>query len=367
MSSVFGRDDVKTPIMRLPNLPVDSAPVRELVSSDGDICVVYPIYELGCGMDSVTARRTVLPALWSRRSLLMNTDCMDQPVDVKFAVEEKVLDVVLPIFEENGVNSDEYVLFDGRKYEVDPFYWMGKQTGWMECPEIRDYEWVVHMDGDVFFCRPPGVSEKMPFFEKLRDCPQEFGVILKWELDSPSIYNEHGGVGWARWVVKDYSPEIHKESTELWLKRVEDVTDEDVASKFRDGHLFDRGLMFICFYPLRKYRREAPGLLDWFVRASRAMQECHSMYCLFELYWGRMHPTWDFSELTGFDFFCSDSAFYNSDEVKKMPYNDLVARFKRKIECLNGLSKPYIFHASHAGHFGHQVHVVMRDMGLWSS
>lgn len=149
----------------------------------GKILFLYPAFQTAPGDDTV-AHHTIQSAIWSKHSLIENTDCVHYGVDVKYYIEEKVGYLVDPVLEANGVTEDEVLWFDGSRYdesypEGKVRFSLSKTCAAFVDERFRDYEWVVIFDNDIFFVvNTPNTC--IPFFDVLSKREK----IMGWGTDN---------------------------------------------------------------------------------------------------------------------------------------------------------------------------------------
>ena len=132
-------------------------------------------------------------AIWTAMSILMNTDLSDNGVNIHFHVEDKIYDLVLPVFDQYGVNRKHIrkVIINTVELEYkinNPIY--GKKYMCL-FDEINPKVWLVS-DSDAFVCSKKG---KINLYDKLTNGPalEEVMPMRVWEWDYSETYE-----GWVR-------------------------------------------------------------------------------------------------------------------------------------------------------------------------
>ena len=157
----------KAHIWRLPDLEVHEV-VPSLSNPSKRGIVIIPIFEGRKVLDNHTYDAHSIGGVWARRSWMANSDASDYGIDVKFYIEDRVLDYVLPVLRQNHVADNDIIVFDGTPYEgvhKDENGWVsyiGKKISFMSDEVFKDYEWVFECDTDLFVMRG---NRPLPFFK----------------------------------------------------------------------------------------------------------------------------------------------------------------------------------------------------------
>ena len=279
----------KIHLWRLPNL---SEPLPRVENPSKRLLMLYSIFCLSPDNTVFVEENAVISAIWSKYSWLRNTDAIENGVEIKFYVEDKVKDAAMPIFEANGVGMEDIILFDGTPFEGDPRTYYGKKCAAFTDMRFRDYDWILQIDCDIFVVAESG--KKLNFFEMFfKECVAE-------EIGNPYFPISHNrpDPSWIASVLPS-SASIPEREAE-WRRRAESLIGKVDADKFWDPEvqtLSCGGDMYA--FPAKHFMQNRQSEVEWFANAARLMQNDEPVIALWH---AKGNPIWHIRKKLGCDF-----------------------------------------------------------------
>ena len=184
-------DALKAHLHRLPDMRVHEVPPKiEMPSKAG--LVIIPLFAgkpksdgspgySGCEFGGC------MPALWARRSWLLNSDAMDYGIEVKLYMEKHFRQSkdIMSILEQNRARDEDIIWFDGSILEGAIPVKGGYSSAWAKkCAlytdrQLQEYDWIFEADSDLFIMKNGDTC--FPFFHEF------FKKRLSYNLMSFSI------------------------------------------------------------------------------------------------------------------------------------------------------------------------------------
>ena len=203
----------------------------------------------------------------------------------------------LPIFEENGVDESE-IIFSDISDMNPPDGKMPKLAKIMaSCKDerIREYEWVLISDADVFMCK--GLQEgpkRFPFFRKLIEYDKEatFPMTSKRsDFTISDVFNGKADNLFSSVFTDDYST---KEKRKLWLEDVESITSPEFMGSWEEGIDFQVPHASLRIVPLRHFAENRTEELGWIYKATQLLRNEEAAFGIYSVLFSR--PLQEFSK-----------------------------------------------------------------------
>lgn len=133
-------------------------------------------------------------AMWSRQSLIENTNVIEMGVPVLFYIEDTLFDENAKYFEAQGMDDSCFVIFTVKRdtqEEINFYHNRNANTGLCQLPlldkRLQKYERLIIQDADLFFCKTSHATEKYDILSVLETCPEEKIGVLSFSSDTPYI------------------------------------------------------------------------------------------------------------------------------------------------------------------------------------
>lgn len=262
----------KSHLANFPDLSRSQIPPRpEKVSKRA--LMLIPIFNGEPFVDNVS-HHVAMSAVWARRSWMLHSDANHYGVEIKFYVEECVRDKALPILEQNFVEEEDIIYFDGRQMEGalpsgDGWSTFGaKKTMIYIDDRFKDYDWIFDVDSDIFAVS--WSERKVWFFEHFFESCQEdtIGTFFASKPDDGRPYATAVDLGWCRGA----DGSTTDASIADWKRRFETIADRKMLERFMSPDIFmttyHGGL---TAFPAKHFMRERREACDFFVNTARVM------------------------------------------------------------------------------------------------
>ena len=267
----------KSHFWRLPDL---KEPISSYEGNSKDAVIIFPIFQTRTE-DIAIEHHIVRTACWARRSWLLFSDVQELDIAMKFYVETKVHNRVIPILRDNYVDVDKDVLyFDGIDYEGEPVTHLGKKMAMFNDKQFSEYEWVIEMDSDNFLASPD--KTKYPFFERELDAPLEIrsAQVDRW-LTHHTIKDIHW---WQNMMESKSATDMPDEKIKEWDRRARLLANSDVVDKFSrpgaDRYMVAGG---IYSFPAKHFFQNRQKDIEWIAKAGKLLQDDEAVFSLWRM------------------------------------------------------------------------------------
>ena len=309
----------KAHLGRLPNLTEETPRVE---NPSTRLLVLLPLFQSGARNTFITDGGAI-GAIWSRHTWLKHTDAVDYGIEIKFYIDDKIKDVCLPIFEDNGIDMADLLFFDSdpiERADLGGNHPPSKKLAAFADDRFKDYDWIILMDIDIFAM---AFNEKRtPFFEKF------FSGCVEGQLGNMCAMAAGLGVP-ENWTAKLMDFDNPWETLqEHWRSQAEKIVSKEDVSVFWNPH----EPSMICGGVIHAYPAKAmmqTEKAEWFINAARIMQDDEAVVAL---WWAKGEPVWDIRERLNFN------------EVMIGP--TIVARDYEDFKAFVESDTPFIFHYS---------------------
>ena len=279
----------KAHLGRLPNLTAETPRVE---NPSKRLLMLFPLFKSGA-RDTYITDGGVIGGIWARHTWLKHTDALNYGIEVKFYIDEKVKDIALPIFEVNGIDTDDLLFFDSDPIEREDLganHPPSKKLVAFADDRFKDYDWIIIIDCDIFVMSFTGVP--VPFFEKF------FNGCIEGQIGNMCAMAMGEGVP-INWVAKlmDYNNpwEALQQNWRSEAGRIISKEDVEVFWNPNKHSMICGGA--IHAYPA-KAMMQSPENAEWFINAARVMQDDEAVIAL---WWAKGEPVWDMRERLKFN------------------------------------------------------------------
>ena len=202
-------------LWRLPSIPQDLW-AEDYTGESREAIAFFPLFQTN-HQDASLEHHLVRAGCWARRSWLKYSDAITHNIDIKFYVEDTVLDRIAPILQENGIDLDHHViLFDGNDFKGDPATHLGKKLSCFNNREFEEYNWILQFDCDMFLGSKPK-AQCLAFEYIINHSMDGVGAVkanFAGRFEQATIMNVH----WHHVLLHNVSMQ---EKAEEWLNRAE--------------------------------------------------------------------------------------------------------------------------------------------------
>ena len=241
------------------HLPDQTDPINDYDTREGEMILLFLIFQPQPSYVN-NSEYFVKSACHARRSWIMNSDVEDFGVPCRFYVEASEKDVLLPIFEQNQINTDRDIIYfscpdsspDANMRDAHR-----KKMSFITDPRFEDYKWTLVCDADLFLSRGANWNgEKLPVFERLMTREQTYGVTF---AGTATPHDE--------WANKLFSLGDTEENRRLWLNTLERLVPPEHFNKITEDPnslpLLHAGLhLFPSQYFMRSKKADCAWLFD---------------------------------------------------------------------------------------------------------
>ena len=271
--------------MHLFRLPDILEPAPQIENPSTRVLLVIPLFDV-FPEASYVEEIGASAASWARHSWLLNSDAIDYNIEVKIHIEDQSYHKAKPIFDANFVTENDVILFDGAPYDSEFSTGTGKKAAVYSNPLLKDYEWVIMADADMFV-----VNAKLPFFERfLEICfPDQIG-------NEYSVENMTDISHMKKYWIQQVSPRDHSiEQKQIeWKRRVALVADESIADRFFDPQCETIAGGGFHAYPAKHFHEHRKDDVEWFQRAAHILNDDEAVIAV----WHAMgNPIWNLHNL----------------------------------------------------------------------
>ena len=256
-------------------LPTMDKPVPEYPGKSKQGVMIIPIFLTRPG-DTSIEHHIVKSAAWARRSWIIFSDAEELDISIKFYVELKVADRVLPLLHENNVDVNTQVLyFDGSATMGEPMNHLGQKLAMFGDDQFNVYDWVWQLDSDNFLASPK--RDKFPYFASLLELPQQLAACEVHPFkDYMTLWNQH----WWNYLLDDSHSDNQKHDE--WLRRASLVCDSETAlsyTKKGTGKVTVGGGLY--GFPAKQFYDTRQAECEWLVKAGKIMQDDEAVFSLY--------------------------------------------------------------------------------------
>ena len=322
-------DDSKLHFYTLPNIKEHQVPEKPEKPSKKGI-VLFSLFQ---GFPSTKDLiYDTLSGCWARRSWMKHTDANELGVDVKFYVEEKIQDLVMPVFEQNFVEKEDIVWFSESKIEGEfyldgqPITFASKKMESYTDERFEDYDWIFDFDCDVFVASSRGT--KLSFFQTFFEHSDQdsLGCCYQFRKASPFFRTPIN----KRWC-QGPDGKTTEASIEDWKRRFEAVAGKEMLNRY----MSDDGDFIIChgglnMFPARNFMTNRREDAEFLIKACRYLLNDE---LVFSLWHSVGNPVFDFRRLT-------------KDGIPLIVMNGLSAEAIEQLLYLSDTGRPFIIHYS---------------------
>ena len=311
-------------LWRLPSIPQDLW-AEDYTGESREAIAFFPLFQTN-HQDASLEHHLVRAGCWARRSWLKYSDAITHNIDIKFYVEDTVLDRIAPILQENGIDLDHHViLFDGNDFKGDPATHLGKKLSCFNNREFEEYNWILQFDCDMFLGSKPK-AQCLAFEYIINHSMDGVGAVkanFAGRFEQATIMNVH----WHHVLLHNVSMQ---EKAEEWLNRAETlVSPEIVDTYYRKGN----GFFTTCHggvyaFPAHHYMRNHPEKCDWIAQAGRVLQDDEAVFSLWAM---KGEPLFSMSDESGIPF-CTEVGQLNEIREQAPVYFSHLANLSREIE-----------------------------------
>lgn len=163
-------------------LPLDvSDPLPEYDDSSKELLILYPLFTRS-GL--ITANPYLTGAIYSKQSLLRNTNAIAEKIPVKFYMQSEWYDEVADYLQKNGISREDCILFDMPRETTDERINTSiSRTGIKLLPmldsRMSEYKRVMIMDADIFVCKTDAGREPFNLLNIVCEVPEnKIGVVF---------------------------------------------------------------------------------------------------------------------------------------------------------------------------------------------
>ena len=280
-------------LWELPNVsPLGQEYIHNYKDDNKDMIVIFPIFQRlhwNQTDDASIEHHIARAACWARRSWLLFSDAIERNIPIKFYVERKAEDKIMPILQENFM--DEHVLFfDGDHIEIDDNRThLGKKMVMFNDPQFADYEWVFQTDVDCMMADPQweeGTEPRtFPFFEHFLDHRKDIGSVCIFE----SIYAEVGHPDLVIRNITDYhwlngidrGNLSHDDLCKEWIRLASTLVDFEIAERYNNYDIpitEVHGAMYA--FPAKEFHTNRKEDCQWIEDAGRLFQDDEAVFSL---------------------------------------------------------------------------------------
>ena len=270
----FGSNVAKSWLYRLPD---QIAPIPSYETREDGMIVIFLIFQPRPGLP-FNNEYIVKSACHARRTWIINSDAVDFGVPCKFYVEESEKDALLPIFEQNSIDTDRDVIYfrcpDDSAPPCNKRDHHRKKMSFIKDSRFEDYKWMLISDSDLFISRGSDWNgQKLPIFEKLTDHKPNYGIlrIAPGSQDSVEKWMNRVDVG-------DF--EINREA---WFGIIESLVTPEHLKKIKDNPVdLISSAASLHAFPSRHFMKEKKADCEWLYNAAQQLDSDETVMAIYE-------------------------------------------------------------------------------------
>ena len=295
-------------LFRLPDIPKDRQPAS--YKDDSKEClVIFPLFQTTPG-DTSLEHHIVRSALWARNSWIQFSDAVNLGVKIGFYVGDTVLNRVIPILKNNGVDPDTHVfLMKEAPFEGDPCTHLGKKMAMWVDTQFSEYQWILQFDSDMFI-GSKSKSKIIPFFEYIANHELIPGAIASHKHETQNLHNFH-------WYKRLDIEQSDSANIKIWKNRAEQLVSELVIRKYFDSNAnVGEAHGGIYAMPAKHMHTEKWDECKWIAKAGKLLQDDEAVFSLWITQGKPMFSIYEEMDVP----FCSEIQNLLKCREKKDPY-----------------------------------------------
>ena len=279
----FGSNPAKSWLYRLPDLTT-STPDYE-TREDGMI-LVFLIFQPRPGLP-FNSEYIVKSACHARRTWIMNSDAVDFGVPCRFYVEESEKEVLLPIFEQNQIDTDRDIMYfrcpDDSAPPCNVRDTHRKKMSFIKDLRFENYKWTLVCDSDLFISRGANWNgEKLPIFEKLMGYKPKYGILRYGPGSQDSV---------EKWINR-VDVGGFEANREAWFNIIESLVPLEHFRKIKDNPVDLIGpACSLHLFPSQHFMKEKQADCEWLYNTAQHLDSDETTMAIYEKGGGDI---WDF-------------------------------------------------------------------------
>ena len=270
----FGSNPAKSWLYRLPDL---TTPTPDYETREGEAILLFQIFQPRPGLP-FNGEYIVKAACHARRTWIMNSDAVDFGVPCRFYVEESEKDVLLPIFEQNHINTDRDIIYfncpDDSAPPCNKRDRHRKKMSFIKDRRFEDYKWTLVSDSDLFISRGANWNgEKLPIFEKLMSHELNYGILRYGPGSQDSV---------EKWMNR-VDVGSFEQNREAWFDIIESLVPPERFKKIKDnpvGLIGPACSLHVC--PTQYFMKGKKADCEWLYNAAQQLDSDETTMAIYE-------------------------------------------------------------------------------------
>ena len=270
----FGSNPAKSWLYCLPD---QTAPIPDYKTRADGMILIFLIFQPRPGLP-FNSEYIVKSACHARRTWIMNTDAVDFGVPCRFYVEESEKDVLLPIFEQNHINTDRDIIYFNCPDDAAPSCnkrdHHRKKMSFIKDSRFEDYQWTLVSDSDLFVARGANWDgQKLPIFEKLTIHKPNYGILRygPGSQDSAEKWMNRVNVG------------SFEQNRDAWFDIIESLVAPDHFKKIKDNPVDLIGsACSLHVFPSEHFMKEKTADCEWLYNAVQHLDSDETTMAIYE-------------------------------------------------------------------------------------